>query len=364
MARAIGLVTAFTLGLALLGCSKQDNTPHRWQLPASIPPPALPDNALMTAASVALGRHLFYDPALSGNQTTACASCHRQDLAFAENKITSVGAEGEPLRRNALALVNVAYNATLTWAHSDLTQPEQQILIPLFTEHPAEMGVTGNEAAILARLNSPQYRPLFERAFGDPEPSWPNIVSALSSFVRSLVSFNSPFDDYAYAGNDAALSEQALQGLNLFFSEKLECFHCHGGVNFTQSSRHAFQSLTISPFHHTGLFDGEGDTGLYEATRDPKDKGRFRAPTLRNIAVTAPYMHDGSLKDLDAVLDFYAQGGSEHGQHDPRKSAFIKGFNLSPEDRAALLAFLHSLTDQQFLTNPEHGAPVFQSESG
>jgi len=219
------------------------------------------------------------------------------------------------------------------------------------------MGVTGNEAVILARFNTTLYQRLFERAYGDSQPTWERVVVALSSFVRSLVSFRSPFDRYAYAGDDEALSEQAVMGLNLFFSERLECFHCHGGVNFTQSSRHAFQTMEVSAFHHTGLFDGDGDTGLYDITRDPNDKGKFRAPTLRNIAVTAPYMHDGSLASVEQVVHFYENGGRGRGINDPRKSPFIKGFELTNEEREALLAFLHSLTDEQFLSNPAHSAP-------
>ncbi|MFC3093021.1 di-heme enzyme [Alteromonas sediminis] len=342
---------------AIVACSGQDTTPYQWNLPDSIPPPPLPEQAVMTQASVELGRHLFYDTGLSGNGTLACASCHMQGLAFADNRAKSVGAEGEVLKRNALALVNVAYHSTLTWAHNGITQPEQQILLPLFNEHPVEMGVTGNEAVILERLRSAQYQRLFEHAFGNPEPTWQNIVLALSSFVRTLVSFRSPFDAYAYGGDDDALSEQALAGLNLFFSERLECFHCHGGINFTQSSRHTSQAVLIKPFHHTGFFTGQGDTGLYDVTRDPNDLGRFRAPTLRNIAVTAPYMHDGSLQTLEQVIEFYENGGRGEGKYDPRKSPFITGFALNDEERQALLAFLHSLTDDQFLSNPAHSAP-------
>jgi cytochrome c peroxidase len=176
--------------------------------------------------------------------------------------------------------------------------------------------------------------------------------------VRSLTSFNSPFDDYAYRSNDAALSESQLKGMELFFSERLECFHCHGGFNFTQSSQHAFQQLDLRPFHNTGLYniDGQGaypetDQGLIEVTRDPRDMGRFRAPTLRNIALTAPYMHDGSLTNLDAVIAFYAAGGAGDGIKSPLKSAFMPGFVLTPEEHQDLKAFLHSLTDESFVNN-------------
>ena len=181
--------------------------------------------------------------------------------------------------------------------------------------------------------------------------------------MRSLTSFNAAFDDYAYNHNDDAMNESQLRGMELFFSERLECFHCHGGFNFTQSSQHAFQQLDLRPFHNTALYDIDGngaypesDQGLIEVTRDPRDMGRFRAPTLRNIALTAPYMHDGSLTNLDAVIAFYSAGGLGNGRNNPLKSAFMPGFVLTQEEHQDLKAFLHSLTDTQFVNNPDNQA--------
>lgn len=355
------------LVLLLIGCQKAP-TPYVFSLPPGFPAPVIPAENPMSEEKVALGRALFYDKSLSFNEKSSCASCHIQSLAFAEPLETSIGATGEVIRRNSPGLINIAYNKNLTWAHPGLTQIEQQLLIPLFSESPIEMGITGHDEAVLERFNEPQYNAMFEAAYGDNEASFDRIVKALASFVRSLTSFDSPFDDYAYREQDNAISDSAKRGMALFFSERLECHHCHGGFNFTQSSTHERQRLNRKPFHNTGLYntDGKGsypdiDTGLHEFTEQQKDMGRFRAPTLRNIDVTAPYMHDGSLATLDDVIDFYARGGLEtesgDGAKSPLKSPFVKGFELTEEERQDLKAFLASLTDAQFLQDPRHSDP-------
>lgn len=336
-------------------CSKAP-TPYAWNLPYDIPAPTVPADNPITVESVKLGETLFFDTALSADNTISCSSCHHPENAFAEPKPVSVGARGDKLNRNALALVNVAYNASFTWAHNNLDSIEKQLLIPLFNEHPVEMGVTGNEGVILTRLEQGDYPALFKAAYGDETPNVNNIVKALASYVRSLVSFNSAFDAYAYGQDDGALTPQQLEGLNLFFSERTECFHCHGGVNFTQSSKHSFQAFGVQPFHNTGLYNEDGagsypvsDMGLYSVTFNKQDMGKFRAPTLRNIALTAPYMHDGSIATLSDVIEFYARGGNKAETPNPYRSPFIKGFTLSEEEKAALVAFLQSLTDEEFI---------------
>ncbi len=347
-----------------VGCQPA-TTPYTFNLPENVPAPSIPADNPMTEEKVRLGRKLFYDTALSVNQTQSCASCHQQQYAFAEPAKHATGATGEVLSRNSMALVNVAYNSAFTWAHNGLPHIEKQLLIPLFNEFPVELGVTGNENEILERLNTSEYQSLFKSAFGNHVPSFDFIVKALASFVRSLISFNSPFDQYAYQGDDSALSSQQIKGMNLFFSERTECFHCHGGINFSQSSTHTGQSLILQPFHNTGLYneDAKGaypasDQGLVGITFKPEDMGKFRAPTLRNIALSAPYMHDGSIATLSEVIDFYAAGGRGKGKTNPFKSPFVKGFSLSDEEKAALEAFLNSLTDHTFIANPEHAPPL------
>lgn len=377
MNKALSSLFAIVLivtALLLLACDKKQpqDVSYQWLIPEGFPKPQVPVDNAMSEAKVALGRALFYDKNLSFNQQQSCESCHQQQFAFAEPLITSVGTTGQKHRRNAPALVNIAYNKTLTWAHDGLTSLEQQILLPMFGESPIELGITGHEQQVLSRFTTPQYQALFEAAFPDETISFDLIVKALSSFVRSLLSLNSSFDRYAYMADDNAISESALRGMNLFFSEKLECHHCHGGFNFTQSTSHEKQLIDRRPFHNTGLYftkESQGypkkDTGLAEISTLARDDGRFRAPTLRNIEKSAPYMHDGSIATLSAVLDFYAAGGRNieqepfqgDGRNHPLKSPFVKGFDMSEQDKADLLAFLSTLTDEQFLTNENYQQP-------
>ena len=357
----------------LLGCDSP--APYLWRLPAGYPPPSVPEANPMTHEKVKLGRHLFYDRRLSAGGELACVSCHTPDRAFSDPRPVSVGAAGEMTRRNALALVNVAYNTTLTWAHPGLNTIEQQLLIPLFTTDPVELGIAGAEQTVLSRLREDgDYQTLFSSAFPREKApfTFANIVDALASFVRSLTSFDAPFDRYAYFNDDQAISDAAKRGLGLFFSEKFECHHCHGGFNFTQSTTHVFDEILALPFHNTGLYNLGGrdaypddDQGLSELTGNPLDRGRFRAPTLRNIALTAPYMHDGSIATLQEVIDFYAAGGrvitsgrnAGDGRRNRLKSQFVRGFAITDEERADLLAFLHTLTDSAFMQRPAHQDP-------
>ena len=367
-----------TLSVTLVcgGCGTPDE--YAWNIPEGFPRPSVPENNPMTGTKVELGRHLFYDTRLSGNGSQACSSCHRPEFAFTEPRSRAVGSTGHVNRRNTLALVNVAYNDTLMWAHPGLRTIEQQVLIPMFGDNPVELGIAGREGEVLGRFRDDTlYQDLFNDAFPDSGPlEFTHIVDALASFVRSLVTFESPFDAYAYAGRDDALEPAAINGLQHFFSERFECHHCHGGFNFTQSSTHENVAILDNAFHNTGLYNvGDDnaypreDQGLHDLTGEPGDRGRFRAPTLRNIAVTAPYMHDGSLADLGAVLDFYAAGGRniESGEHagDGRantyKSQFVQGFDMTPTERAELLAFLGALTDPTFTSRPEYQSPFTES---
>ena len=372
-ARYGALAAALLMGTG--GCGAP--VPWEWPIPEGYPLPVVPEDNPMSAARVELGRHLFYDRRLSGNGEQACASCHRPERAFSEPRPRAVGSTGAVHPRNSPALVNIAYNATLMWAHPGLFRIERQLLIPMFGEAPVELGITGREQEVLGRFRAdPRYRRLFADAFpGAARLEFTHIVDALACFVRSLVSFDSPFDRYAYAGEDDALSTAAIRGLGFFFSERFECHHCHGGFNFTQSTSHESTATPEDPFHNTGLYNvgGEnaypaGDQGLYDLTGKPEDRGRFRAPTLRNVALTAPYMHDGSIPDLGGVLDFYAAGGrnieaGEHagdGRNNLYKSQFVKGFDMTAQERAEMLAFLHALTDPAFLERPGHRNPFPQ----
>ncbi len=328
----------------------------------------------MTAAKVELGRHLFYDPRLSVNGKQSCASCHEQARAFTDGKARAVGTTGEVHPRSSMSIVNIAYTPVLTWANPNMKQLERQALVPMFGEHPVELGLSGKENDLLAKLKAePRYQSMFPAAFPGVADSISidNITRAIAAFERTLISGDSPYDRYLN-GQQAAISASAKRGEALFFSERLECFHCHGGFNLSQTTDHEGKAFAEIEFHNTGLYnlDGKGafpkdNQGTYDITQRPEDIGRFRAPTLRNIAVTAPYMHDGSIPTLEAVLDHYAAGGRTIrtgpykgvGSKNPNISSFVKGFRLTPQEKRDVLNFLRSLTDDGFLRDPRFSDP-------
>ncbi len=350
------------------------------RIPPGFPAPQVPDDNRPTEARIQLGRHLFYDVRLSANGTQACASCHHQAKAFTDGRPTPAGSTGELHPRNSPTLTNVGYNATLTWANPGLTKLEHQILIPLFGEHPVELGLTGREQEVLARFaNDPDYSARFAEAYPDADPpvQRETVINALASFCRALISGRSRFDQFAYDGDDSALTAQELRGMSLFFSERLECHHCHGGFNFTEASVHEDSVFDATFFHNTGLYNLEGDggypppnTGLHEITGEPDDMGKFRAPTLRNIELTAPYFHDGSAATLEEVIRVYEAGGRNitdgrhagDGRANPFKSGFVPGFRLGDAEREDLIAFLRSLTDTTFVTDPRLSDPFAEEQ--
>ncbi|MBT8077489.1 MAG: di-heme enzyme [Gammaproteobacteria bacterium] len=361
------------LACLLVACSDAAFDPYA-HLPERYPRPVIPDDNRLSPQKIELGRWLFYDRRLSVNRTMSCASCHRQELAFTDGLDRSVGATGQRHPRGAMSLVNVAYASRLTWANNNLDRLEVQALTPLFGEEPVEMGMSGREDQILGMLRrDARYSALFARAFpGDADPySILNLVRATASFLRTMTSFDTPYDRYL-AGEQDALAPTQLRGMDLFFSERLECFHCHGGFNFTDSSTHQDSLVESVGFHNNGLYNigPQGDyppdnRGLYELTGQQRDIGRFRAPSLRNIELTAPYMHDGSILTLDAVIDHYAAGGrtidsgpyAGVGSRNPFKSSFLKGFQLTDEERNDLLAFLRALTDRSVISDPSLADP-------
>lgn len=356
-------------------------TGWRWELPAGFPAPKIPADNPMTATKVELGRHLFYDTRLSVNGTQSCASCHEQAKAFTDGKARAVGATGEIHPRSSMSIVNIAYTPVLTWANPNMKQLERQALVPMFGEHPIELGLAGKENEVLAKLKAePRYQKLFPEVFGNAADPFTieNITNAIAAFERVLISGDSPYDRYLN-GQRNAISLSAKRGEALFFSERLECFHCHGGFNFSQTTDHVGKAFAEIEFHNTGLYDLDGkgayppeNTGVHEITNRAEDMGKFRAPTLRNIAVTAPYMHDGSVATLAEAIDHYAAGGRATGsgankglrRDNPHKSAFVKGFRLTPREKLDLINFLKSLTDEQFLRNPRFSNPWGKSAAG
>jgi cytochrome c peroxidase len=351
-----------------------------WHLPPGFPRPVVPEDNPMSTAKVELGRHLFYDTRLSGNQTFSCASCHKQALAFTDGRKTGLGSTGAMHPRNTMGIINVAYATSLTWANPSfamgvIAEPlERQSELPMYGDSPVELGLE-SQSQIEDRLRpADEYRALFAAAFpDDAEPiSATNISRGLATFERVLISGNSAFDRYLLDEDESAFSAGARRGYELFLGQKLRCFHCHSGFNLSDHVHYEGEPEIDLRYHNTGLYNiddngayPEPNTGVYAVTQNPKDMGFFKAPTLRNVAITAPYMHDGSIATLSQVLDHYAAGGrtiSEGpykgiGKDNPRKDKLVSGFELSDDERADVIAFLESLTDPEFLTNPAFADP-------
>ena len=350
-------------------------TEFDWQLPPGFTPPPVPASNPITAEKIELGRRLFYDNRLSVNNRGSCSSCHQQPLAFTDGRQQAIGVTGELHARSSMSLINVAYNQNLTWASRKLQTLEQQIAIPLFNEQPVELGLSGREAVLVASLNAdPTYEELFQGAFPESEEkiNIDNIIRALASFVRSIIAADSAFDRLLYLDDQSAISESARRGMRLFYSEKLHCGACHQGQNLAGGQFAQGKPQEPTEFHNTGLYNVGGrnrypdaDPGLRSESGQADDDGRFRAPSLRNIAVTAPYMHDGSIATLADVIDHYAAGGRSigHGQNagsgssNSRKSRLLTGFELSVTDKNDLLKFLGSLTDYSVLRDQRFSKP-------
>ena len=371
---AVALSAVLSVAVIVV-CGAQSTNGFAWDVPTGFPMPAVPADNPMSATKVELGRHLFYDLRLSGNGQQSCATCHQQEKAFTDGLKTSAGSTGEDHPRNSMSLVNVAYAATLTWANPTMTRLEDQALVPMFGRHPIELGLGEDQEWLDPLRREPRYVALFERAFPGEADAFTrvNVVRALATFQRTIVSARSPYDRYHFETNDQAISAAAKRGEVLFHSRPLACFTCHGGFNLSGATRRPGSSDTAGgEFHNTGLYNLPGllsypapNTGIHEFTHDPKDVGKFKAPTLRNIAVTAPYMHDGSIDSLDGVLAHYEAGGrtlteGPHrgvGRDNPNKSERIRGFSLTPDESADLIAFLRSLTDESVLRDPRFANP-------
>ena len=324
-------------------CGAAGPEAFNWHLPKGFPKPVVPADNPMTEAKVELGRYLFYDVRMSVNDSQSCASCHKQELAFTDGLPVAVGATGQHHPRSAMCLVNVAYNSVLTWNDASKRELEQQALVPMFGDHPVELGLHQGDHFFAMLPHDGRYQRLFTAAFPADANSYTvaNVVKALACFERSIISARSPYDRYHYDRDDSAISESAKHGEVLFFSQPLNCFRCHGGFNFNDNSTSAGHEPDEVEFHNTALY---------------AEQGKFKAPTLRNIATTAPYMHDGSIPTLDGVLDHYAAGGRA-GHNNPTKDLLITGFALSPHDRKDLIEFLKTLTDEEVLHDPRFSNP-------
>jgi cytochrome c peroxidase len=424
--RGLALLLAVVGAFSLVAVARAD-TPYELHLPRGFPEPSIPEDNPLTWEKVELGRFLFYDTRLSGNQTYACASCHQQDKAFTDGLTVAVGSTGELHPRSSMSLANVVYAGTLAWANPNLFNGafghpfgalEDQAVIPMFGEQPVELGLAGKDEELFGRLRAdPRYQRLFAEAFADEEEriNLSTITRAIASFERTLISGNSPYDRFVYGLDDDALSFSARRGERLFFAEAANCSHCHLPNHILSDSNERKGALPERAFHNTGLYnlacadvglppldlywcdpppppalcnpalgddqplgchcEGPGpqnlgcyppdNTGAYEITLKSQDMGSFKAPSLRNIAVTGPYMHDGSIATLEEVVEHYAQGGrtitegpyAGVGKDSPVKGQFMRGFNLTAQEKADIVEFMEALTDEEFLTKPRYSDP-------
>jgi cytochrome c peroxidase len=346
------------LGLTLFSCSgsgsgavgNDDDVYTPIPVTLEIPPlfeqllidPIIPNNNPLTEEGIALGKKLFFERRLSKNNAKSCASCHSPNKAFADITSFSVGVDGQLGTRNSMPLFNLAWNFgdRFAWDGKELGL-ERQAFEPV--RNPIELH--GNWTEIANKLQQDaEYPTLFLQAFGTSTIDSTLVTKAIAQFERTLISGNSKFDQYLQ-GN-ATLTSQELNGLDVFLREdKGDCFHCHG----SQSN----PLWTDNDFHNNGLDATFTDLGLGAVTGDPNDNGKFRSPSLRNLAFTAPYMHDGRFATLEEVIDHYSEGIQISSTLDPLiKNAAQGGVQLSPSDKADLIAFLLTLTDNEFISNP------------
>lgn len=329
-------------------CHTEKVTPHTpspspLQIPQlfsdKILDPVIPFDNEQTVEGIALGKKLFFDPILSANQTQACADCHAPENAFTDPDRFSDGINGILGNRNSMPLFNLAWNydEKFLWDGSAFSL-EHQAFSPV--RDPIEMAETWSNVEQKLQSHT-EYPELFEQAFGTKQIDSTLITKAIAQFERTLISSNSKFDKFLLG--EATLTPQELNGFNVFMDENRgDCFHCHGSENNPL--------WTDNLFHNNGLDRAFSDLGLGAVTGDPADNGKFRSPSLRNLAFTAPYMHDGRFATLEDVINHYSEGLQPSPTIDPLMKKIAQGgVQLTPEDKADLKAFLLTLSDYEFI---------------
>jgi len=331
--------------IVVVGCAGDpvEPLPERFPaVPAHLPAMPIPADNPMNTAKIELGRSLFYDERLSSDGTVSCASCHAPEKFFSDApKQVSTGVAGAQGQRNSPMIVNAGYRSSFFWDGRAATLEDQAMAAFL-----SSVEMDADTLAVAALLRSDVYRDRWRAAFGDTTVTMRRAMQAISAFERTLVSANSRYDRYVN-GDEAALTAQERQGMDLFFSAKTMCSACHGGPDFTDDQ-----------FHNVGLFHHYFDRGRYNVTKDPLDEGKFKTPTLRNVAVTPPYMATGDsekglLNTLEDVVKHYNDGGTGFPNKDPR----VKKLGLTDAEMAALVAFMKALTDSSVMTNPAFRRP-------
>lgn len=331
----------FIAPLLFVACDKGEDevpaaTPYTLVIPQGLPPMNIPSNNPLTVEGVALGKRLFYDPILSANNTQSCASCHIQETGFSETTQYSTGIDGIEGNRNAMPLINLGWQTKFFW-DGGANGLESQVIGPI--TNPIEMHETMEN--VVAKLNAhAEYPDLFKAAFGSAEASSQNIMRAVAQFERTLISGNSKYDQYMRG--ETFLSSQELNGLSLFTDmEKGDCSHCHSlGSTFSDFE-----------FRNTGLDSIPVDEGRYLITLNSNDRGKFKTPSLRNVELTAPFMHDGRFQTLLECVQHYNTGFRYSANLDPNLSFAVKG-RMTQQEMEDLVAFMKTLTDEEFVNNP------------
>ena len=325
---------AFLILLFVGACNQEsslDPNDGLLTLPEGFPEIPFPDGNEFTYDRWLLGKKLFFDPVLSIDSSVSCGSCHKPALAFADNLATTPGAMDQPGVRNAPGLANIAWHPYMLREGSVPTL-EMQILVPIQEENEFAHNIVDISEEL--QLDA-EYVKMSEAAYGRlPDPFV--ITRAISTFERTLISGNSPYDQFEYQDHRGSLTEEQKRGKELFFSEETGCSHCHSGFNFTNYE-----------FENNGLYLNYEDEGRMRLTNDSADLARFKVPSLRNSSVTAPYMHDGSISTLMEVIEHYNGGGAVH----PNKSELVRPLGLTFQEKQELLSFLESLTDLEFIND-------------
>lgn len=305
--------------------------PELMDIPDGFPPINHPADNDFTTARWTLGKKLFYDPIMSLDSSISCASCHHQNKAFSDKVAFSLGVEDRIGTRNAPTLANVAYHPYFT-REGGVPTLEMQILVPIQEHNEFDFNIV----LLAERLNNDSLYVLMAAEAYGREPDAFVITRSLACFERSLISGNSPYDSYLHNG-EATLSKSAERGMDLFFSEKTKCSTCHSGFDFTNYA-----------FENNGLYENYDDVGRFRLTGLESDKALFKVPSLRNIELTAPYMHNGTIATLEEVILHYESGGKSH----PNKSDILQPLDLTASERNDLIEFFKSLTDETFVNNP------------
>lgn len=318
-------------------------TPFQLTLPLGLEKDSLviPEGNPLTKEKVELGKLLFFDTRLSANDTIACASCHVPSLAFTDGQPVSTGIHGQKGGRSAPTAINRVFSSAQFWDGRAATLEEQSVG-PF--ANPIEHGFKDHDELVAKAKSIAGYQPLFERAFGSPDITTDLIGRAIASFQRTLLSGNSAYDRFTQANEEQALSANAQNGLRVFLG-KGQCLRCHFGFNFTDEQ-----------YHNLGVGSNkkESDAGRQAVTKKAEDTGAFKTPTLREIANTAPYMHDGSLATLREVVDFYDQGGIPNAYLDP----VIKPLKLTEQEKKDLVEFMKSLNGEGWNVTPPAQFPM------